>query len=294
MPRRKSSQNAAVAQSLKEHFGSIALHDLVSASRHFPVTAKVDLQQALDSVLHGRLSTKLIGVHAQHSHETLTFAHLIVEGDYPVVVGPLQYAEIDLGDPVPVRCLKQGLWLGNFEGLPFSVLHTPAERYGREEGVHLEIAVPPGKQGLEFSQGLLTELEQLVNRAGSYRGKVISLEASSNYSGRAGAVRVHKLRSVSRDQVILPESTLALLERNITGFIQQRESLRQMGMSAKKACSFMDVLEQARPILFIIWPVSCRTTRPCLLPQRKWHCWMNMFNLPDFYSPPSWFSKTWT
>jgi ATP-dependent 26S proteasome regulatory subunit len=51
-------------------------------------------------------------------------------------------------------------------------------------------------------------------------------------------VKVHRLRSVGRDDVVLPEKTLLLLERNITEFIQQRESLRGLGMATKKGLLF--------------------------------------------------------
>ena len=86
--------------------------------------------------------------------------------------------------------------------------------------------------------GSLSELERLINQTGSYRGKVISLEAGHNYSGKAGSVKVHKLRTVRREEVILPEKTLQLLERNVHGFIQQRERLREFGLAVKKGLLF--------------------------------------------------------
>src|SRR5439155_25709004 len=129
-------------------------------------------------------------------------------------------------------------WLSAVEGIAFAALLTPAERFGHNEGVHVEIAVPPGKAGLELSRTFLDEVEKLINQTGSYRGKVISLEASHNYSGKAGGVKVHKLRSVLRDEVILPEKTLQLLERNVGDFIAQRERLRGFGMAIKKGLLF--------------------------------------------------------
>src|SRR4029079_16818614 len=50
--------------------------------------------------------------------------------------------------------------------------------------------------------------------------------------------KVHKLRTVSRDQVILPESTLALLERNVIRFVQQRPRLAAMRQATKKGVLF--------------------------------------------------------
>jgi ATP-dependent 26S proteasome regulatory subunit len=77
-----------------------------------------------------------------------------------------------------------------------------------------------------------------VKRTASYRGKVISLETMDRYSGHGGPVRVHKLRSVRREEVILPEKTLQLLDRNIGDFIRQREQLRKLGMPIKKGLLF--------------------------------------------------------
>jgi ATP-dependent 26S proteasome regulatory subunit len=98
--------------------------------------------------------------------------------------------------------------------------------------------VPPGDAGLELSRVFLNEVEKLINQTGSYRGKVISLEVSHTYSGKAGSVKVHKLRCVKREDVILPEKTLALLERNVREFIRHRDQLRKLGMAVKKGLLF--------------------------------------------------------
>src|SRR6185295_19569300 len=105
---------------------------------------------------------------------------------------------------------KNAVWLGNNDGLPFALVLTRTKKYGESTGVHLEIAVPPGERGLEFQQRIMTELEKKVLRAGSYRGKVLSLELSDNYRGAVAGIRVHRLRTVRREDVILPEKTLQL------------------------------------------------------------------------------------
>jgi ATP-dependent 26S proteasome regulatory subunit len=45
---------------------------------------------------------------------------------------------------------------------------------------------------------------------------------------------VHRLRQVRRNEVILPEPTLKLLDRNVIRFIESRERLRQLGQSTRK------------------------------------------------------------
>ena len=220
------------------HFHGNGLAELVTSSRTFPVTSRVDLQTAFNRIFEKQHQARLVGFHAQYTHETVTFSHLIRDGDDPVVVAPLQYDEIDYGEVAPARCLKQGLWLSKSDGTPFAILATHAERFGCDEGMYVEVIVPAGEKGASHSRAFMDELERTVVQIGSYRGKVISLEAIRSFSGKAGTIRVQKLRNVTRDEVILPEKTLRLLERNVTEFIAQRESLKRLGMSVKKGLLF--------------------------------------------------------
>ncbi|MCI0744481.1 MAG: AAA family ATPase [Verrucomicrobia subdivision 3 bacterium] len=232
------SKNKLAWRALKNHFRDLPLEDLVTAGRSFPVTARVDLHAALVRIFDSRYPTRLLGFHSMYSHETLTLAHLLDADNSRVLIAPLQYDEVDMGAGTPARCLKYGLWLTQADDMPFVVLLAPAERYGRTSGTFLEVGVPPGERGLDLSRSFFDETERLINEAASYRGKVISLEQSDHYGGTAGAVKVHKLRSVVREEVVLPETTLQLLERNVTGFIEQREQLRAVGMSLKKGLLF--------------------------------------------------------
>lgn len=233
------TNNPLVRSELKQHFGDAELHQLVTAAREFPVTARLDLQSAVAEVLSGPLEpNRLLGIHAPHGFETVTFSHLLVDGQAAVLAAPLQYDEIDHGEPAPARCLKNALWLGNEGKLPFALFLSRAQKFGREGGLHLELAVPPGEQGLELSRRLLDQIDRKVSQAGSYRGKVLSLEASDNYSGSASHIKVHRLRTVRREDVILPEKTLALLERNVMQFILQRDKLNAMRLGTKKGLLF--------------------------------------------------------
>ncbi len=233
-----NTESAKTCNLLAEHFQDIPLSGLVTASRTFPVTSRIDLQAALSRIFEKSYQGRLVGFHAQYNHETTTFSHLIRDGDQAVVVAPLQHDEIDFGDIAPARCLKRGLWLSKTNGVPFVVLATHAERFGCDDGMYVEVAVPAGEKGVNHTRAFMDELERLVSQIGSYRGKVISLEAIRSFSGKAGTVRVQKLRDVRREEVILPEKTLRLLERNVTDFIRHREELKKLGMSAKKGLLF--------------------------------------------------------
>lgn len=61
----------------KPHFGKQSLLDLVTASRTFPPTSRVDIQLALDKIFSKQPDAKLFGVHTSFPHVTLTMAHLV-------------------------------------------------------------------------------------------------------------------------------------------------------------------------------------------------------------------------
>jgi hypothetical protein len=234
-----NNESTKVCALLRDHFGNAPLTELVTSSRSFPITSRVDLQAALEQAFEKHFEAKLLGFHSQYFHETVTIAHLARDGDHAVVIAPLQYDEIDFGEVRPARCLKQGLWLSKTNDTnPFAVIVTRAERLGQEQGMYIEIAVRSGEAGLGLARSFMDELERVVGQIGSYRGKVLSLEAIRSFSGKSGTIRVQKLRNIGREEVILPEKTLRLLERNVTDFIAHREGLKRLGMSTKKGLLF--------------------------------------------------------
>lgn len=234
----KDSALPLAESKLKKHFGKQPLHELVTSSRTFPVTARVDVQIALEKLFSEYPTAELLGLHNQYGHETMTIAHVLANRHDPVVISPLQHEEVDIGEVLPARCLRKALWLAHQNGMPFALLLSTAVRYTQVEGVHVEIVVPPGEKGAKFCRVLFDQLEALVKGTASYRGKVLSLEPADRYSGHVGVLRVHKLHPVTREQVILPDKTLQLLDRNVGEFIKQRERLRKLGLPIKKGLLF--------------------------------------------------------
>ena len=197
---RMMTGKSPIQKKLKQHFGGHPLEEIITAARTFPLASRVDVQLAIDDFFSGREKPLLLGIHSALGHETPTLAHLFTRGPFPVDIGPLQHDDVDIGDPEPVRCLKNGLWLSREQDLSFALLLSPAMQYGAVGGVHVELAVPKGEPGLQFSQSFFRDLESRVNAGGTYRGRVISLESHHEYSGRGGAVKVHRLRSVRREK----------------------------------------------------------------------------------------------
>jgi ATP-dependent Clp protease adapter protein ClpS len=215
------------------HFTGIARDQLVATSRQFPGHMQADVQVAVDR-LFSASQIRFFGIHEEHRYETLTIARLTRDGRNAQAIAPAQYHDLDVGESAPVKCLNNGLWLCRTDGLRYAVVLSSHREYGFESGTRIEIAVPGGADGAEFVQRCFSELESAVNAARSYRGKILSLDGDNDYRGRSRGIMVHKLPQVQREDVILSEATLKLLDRNVLNFVGSREQLRRLGQSTRK------------------------------------------------------------
>ena len=71
-----------------------------------------------------RPGTRLRGHLSANPLEPPALAQTLAGIHFPINAGPLQHCEVDISEPVPVRCLKNGLWLSREKGRPFAVLMT--------------------------------------------------------------------------------------------------------------------------------------------------------------------------
>jgi ATP-dependent 26S proteasome regulatory subunit len=131
-----------------------------------------------------------------------------------------------------------GLWLLERDGTRYAVLLSPSMQHGMAIGVRFQIATFNDGVGARITDQFFSAMEKAVNECRSYRGKILSLEQEHAYTGKSTGIKVHKLQTVEREQVILPEKTLALLDRNVIQFVQRREKLASFGQATKKGLLF--------------------------------------------------------
>jgi ATP-dependent Clp protease adapter protein ClpS len=229
-----SKEFERACDALALHFAGIPRDRLVSTSRQFPGHMRADVQAGIDRLFTAS-QLRFFGIHEEHRYETLTFTSLMRTGQNAHAIAPAQYHDVDVGEAAPVKCLHNGLWLCRTDdGLRYAVLLSSHREYGYEAGTRIEIAVPTGADGAELVQRTFSELENAVSAARCYRGKVLSLDGDSDYRGHTRGVMVHKLPAVQREDVILPEATLKLLDRNVLSFVGNRPKLRRLGQSTRK------------------------------------------------------------
>lgn len=229
----KKKQFNYAYEALAWHFAGIPKDQMVATSRQFPGHMRADVQAALDRVFDVT-PTRFFGIYEQQRYETMTFASLTKEHQHAPTISAAQYEDLDIGEVDPVKCLKNGLWLCHKDDLRYAVVLSYHREFGQESGTCVEIATASGEAGAAFVQAQFAKLEQAVNAARSYRGKVLSLDSDDNYNGRSKGIMVHKLPPVARDEVILPEATIRLLDRNILKFVESRDGLRKFGLSTRK------------------------------------------------------------
>jgi len=220
------------------HFGGLRNEEIVTASRSFMARVRADLQLAINALFDEQSPVRFVGVHGGYRDDSLDIPKLMEKGQHAKLVGPLQYEDVDVGEDIPVKCLKNGLWLFDEDGVRYTVLLSRHQDMYGQQSINIEVAAPAGDESSKISQEFFRVLEQAVNDAQSYRGKVLSLEQNRWYNGMSSGISVHKLRQVNREEIILPDSTLDLLERNIIAFAKKRAQLKAMNLSGKKGVLF--------------------------------------------------------
>ena len=221
------------------HFDPLRPQDLVASSRTYPLRQQADLQLALDDLLgERRIPEDFVGIHQQYRHEMLGFAKLLEQGRGALEAAPAQFQAVDIGRGEDVQCLKNGLWLRRDDAGPYAVLIAQTNEYGSTGDIQVEILAAPGEHGAGLCARVFAALETRLSRGSCYRGRVLSLELSNRYGGDAPRIMVHELDAVAREDVILPELTLAAVERNVLTFAAQRAALRELGLSSQKGLLF--------------------------------------------------------
>lgn len=231
-----------VAGQILKHFRNATPHQLAITERRFPHYMRGTVSAAVEQILREWSEIQdWMCLKKAHEEEPPSFNECLEVSLHqapPRVVPPV-YEDIDIGEDAPQAVLTDGFWLVERQGHPLAVMMVPYSDYQTGKGIRIEVATLADEAARKVSQEFLKQLEKSVQQATTYRGKVLSLESSErSFWGTAAAVKVHQLKSVERDTIILPSQTIELLERNVMQFIQQRPKLAQYRQSLKKGLLF--------------------------------------------------------
>jgi hypothetical protein len=218
-----------VAARLRDHLGGDP-KALPTTSAEFALTAQANLQLAFDAVLG---DAEILGFTPNHEGFGSIGLAAIVAGfaiTGPIAFGPVQHADVEVGDGRIVQCVANGVFLAVHDGAPVAlVLSRTGEHPMDSSKLKLEGVSPaPGAVS-----SLLRALRAAMRENNVFRGRVISLHPGGGHRGGV-SVEFHAVPPVERDGVILPDGTLERLERHAIGIARNAEQLRSAGQHLKR------------------------------------------------------------
>lgn len=224
-----------VWQTLVSHFGPERVNGIASSRRRFASHLLPDLQAAIVAEV-APFDAALLGFHQPYDHEAPTMSGLLLRDGHSVVaIAPLQYQDLDVGEEEPFAALKDGLWLFRVQDVPVAILLSRYnDFFSNSQLTQVEIAYVPGDASSAFARDFLQRVQAAGEVSRLYRGKVLSFEAGSDYSGMRAEMLVHKLPKVARDDVILAEEAMARLDQHVFEFDRHRAALKGLGQSTRK------------------------------------------------------------
>jgi hypothetical protein len=148
-----------------------------------------------------------------------------------VAVAPILFREVDVDVDARMQCVENGIHLLDAPAGKIAVHVRNLTKFGHG-GLELEILA----ETPDLAAGFIEAVRGEIAKANVYRRKVLSLECDANQWGGAGCanVRFHRFPEIRRADIILPEQTLELLERNTVRFFRKADLLRKSGRAVKR------------------------------------------------------------
>ena len=219
----------AIADLLHGHLGADP-KELPVLSQELPPYQLVDVQVALD-VWIGEArdrSMEVVGLSGdQRRHHTLS--ELVSgSGMYGVGIGPVDY--IDLADsPDSTRsCMNFGMLLVSDGDHRCAALIRGADPHGHMSAAMIEVLA----EDRDFASEFLADLRRLAVEHSVLRGQVLTMgEGEGN---QYGGLRFMRRPDLERGQLVLPDATLAQIERHVIGIAMHSERLLEAGQHLKR------------------------------------------------------------
>jgi hypothetical protein len=219
---------------LRNHF-DCEPNELPTLSEKFPAHDHANLHAALEAEFASAgCSVATFGVTNPHPYMSATLSMLAAPrkaglmGNEGPVEGPVEYTNITLDDDRVVACVQSGLFLVKRGGEPLAVLMSgPAKEFHPMAQVSIQVMAPSREGAERFLAGLRTAMR----KRNVYRGHVLSLAET-----RMGTLEIkfHRLPSVSRENIILPQGLLERIERQTVRFSELSEKLVTAGRHLKR------------------------------------------------------------
>jgi hypothetical protein len=215
-----------VSALVREYLGPDGAHHSV-VTRELPRFEHVNLQTAVDAwSAHAGRTLEVRGIALPPHYGGLSLQQLVAgESLPPLRLTAPALADLPNGPGSTLACLRLALLLvADQHGRYVVMIQAPNEHQPR---LQIEVAGLP----VGLAQRLLAELDQLRAELNVYRGHL--LEASLDPMGGV-ALSFASPPGIGRDDVVLPATVLARVERHALGMAVHREALLTAGQHLKR------------------------------------------------------------
>ena len=204
----------------------------------FPVTGEgiapydlPNLQLALDAYLgQPEVEHRLVGFGGQIGYAEMSLTGLVHDQGFGIAIGPVRRAVVKLDAGRSVTCVTAGLFLITAGKLRLAAMLMRGRRGFDEPGLQLEVLAPEQEDGERF----LARMRELMREKNVYRGKVLALVGGDPMTGGGVSVEFPAVDAVERDEIVLPEGVLDIVELHTIEFARHSEVLRRGGRHMRR------------------------------------------------------------
>ena len=227
---RSAPKDNELTRRLREHLGADPL-SLPVAQATWAAYDLVNVDRALSAAFdRGGRSAELIGVGLQYHHvEGLSGLVEAAVRHRAADVGPVIRQTVSVSPDMAESVVSAGLYLAVLESAPVAVLLTGADPRRGFDGVSVEVLCADPAA----ADSLLAEVHDIAIELSVFRGQVLSFD-TSGFGPEVGPIRFHRRPALRRDDVVLPDEVLDLIERQVVGVAEHREKLRASGQHLKR------------------------------------------------------------
>lgn len=217
-----AKKEKTILSHLERHFGCNP-HKYPIVKAEFPNCRHPCVAQGIQSYFERTQKRyTVIGVVGSESNPELSdIVHADMSREF--LEGPIQHGEVSVIDQASLSYISRAVYLVRDSKERFAVLTTQFSDH--------KMKVEVISKRHETADKFLQELRALADENSVFKGKVLGIKMDYYHDLE---IEFHKTPKIERQQVILPESTLNLIEMHTSKFSLHREQLRSYGQHLKR------------------------------------------------------------
>jgi hypothetical protein len=213
-----------------EHHLGCDLAAAQSVSHDIKPFERIDLQRTLDRwITQSDCEVKEFGFTSTGYFSDDSLVRYLVTDE--LIRAPVERAQLDSGPDQQLDCVIRGLFLFSRNGRKTAVAFRPARMTFELPSVEVIAATR------EAARETLSAFLEEARRESAYKGRTLTLEAAPHHEG-GFIIRFQPMRSTAREQMVLPEELIRVVERNVLGMLQHAQTLREAGRSVRRGLLF--------------------------------------------------------